>query len=58
MILYVIIFSFSLMKESSKEQHLQWEKNYPLLILYVYPLTKKWSVYNFNGSLFEQWETE
>ncbi len=21
----------------------------PLLILYVYPLTKKWSVYNFNG---------
>ncbi len=23
--------------------------NYPLLILYVCPLTKKWSVYNFNG---------
>ncbi len=31
----------------------------PLLILYVCPLTKKWSVYNFNGiGLFEQWETE
>ncbi len=29
----------------------------PLLILDVCPLTKKLSVYNFNG-LFEQWETE
>ncbi len=30
---------------------LQWEKKIfdPLLILYVCPLTKKWSVYNFNG---------
>ncbi len=30
----------------------------PLLIFYVYPLTKNLSVYNFKGSLFEQWETE
>ncbi len=30
---------------------IQWEKNVfdPLLILYVCPLTKKWSVYNCNG---------
>ncbi len=28
----------------------QWEKRFdPLLILYVCPLTTKWSVYNFNG---------
>ncbi len=30
----------------------------PLLILYVCPLTKKWSVYNLMVGLFEQWETE
>ncbi len=31
--------------------NIQWEKKIfdPLLILYVCPLTKKWSVYNFNG---------
>ncbi len=29
--------------------YIQWKKMYPLLILYVCPLTKKWSVYNFNG---------
>ncbi len=31
--------------------YIQWGKKlfHPLLILYVCPLTKKWSVYNFNG---------
>ncbi len=29
-----------------------------LLILYICPQTKKWSVYNFNGRFFEQWEAE
>ncbi len=30
--------------------YIQWGKIFdPLLILYVCPLTKKWSVYNFNG---------
>ncbi len=35
----------------SQIAHIQWGKNIfdPLLILYVCPLTKKWSVCNFNG---------
>jgi hypothetical protein len=34
-----------------KSKELQWGKKVfdPLLILYVCPLTQKWSVYNFNG---------
>ncbi len=32
---------------------------FPQLILYIYPPTKKWSVYHFIlFGLFEQWETE
>ncbi len=40
-----------LFKKSMSLNHLQWGKKQLdfLLILYVCPLTKKWSVYNFNG---------
>ncbi len=37
--------------ENIQQYYLQWGENLfdPLLILYVCPLTKKWSVYHFNG---------
>ncbi len=41
----------NLPSQGSGEKYIRWGKTLfgPLLILYVCPLTKKWSDYNFNG---------
>ncbi len=51
-LLYITSACFLLIPDYNckSQENIQWGKNVdPLLIFYVCPLTKKWSVYNFNG---------